>query len=45
MEPLCPAEVMNVYKVLLIVPAFDLAGENDTDEKKDVEEQKESEEK
>lgn len=42
---LCPAEEMNVDKLLLIGPAYDVAGENDTDEKKDIEEQKESEEK
>ena len=36
---------MNVDKLLLIGPAYDVAGENDTDEKKDIEGQKESEEK
>ena len=31
---LCPAEEMNVDKLLLIGPAYDVAGENDTDEKR-----------
>ena len=37
---LCAAEEMNVDKLLLIGPAYDVAGENDSEREKDIEGQK-----